>query len=159
MSRILKNASVILASLGLATAAVAGSSDDNSAPESFLFVESGEKAKLADGQLILLGVGDEVSVFSDRPYRDAGFITRAELFDIWGKGENNFEENPPNVALTGSVDGKSQVVILEISNPEVSGDQVTYDYTYVEGSDAMVFENPVMVIDSFSWRPPYSCCI
>ncbi|SDW77998.1 hypothetical protein SAMN05444358_1011737 [Ruegeria halocynthiae] len=142
-----------------ATFATTIANADDAPEKSYLFVEVGEKAELTDGQLILLGVGDEVSVFSDRPYRDAGFITRAELFEIWGKGENNFEENPPNVALTGSVGGKSQVVILEISNPKVSDDQVTYDYTYVEGSDAMAFDNPVMVIDSFSWRPPYSCCI
>lgn len=150
---ITRSATAVIAATFFATVAQA---DDKSASESYLFVESGEKAELSDGQLILHGVDDKVSVFSDRPYRDAGFITRTELFDIWGKGENNFEETPPNVALTGSVDGKSQVVILEISNPKASGDQITYDFTFIEGAEVTALDNPVMVIDSWNWRLPYT---
>ena len=42
--------------------------------KTYLFVESASKAELADGKLVLYGVDDEVSVFSDRPYRSAGVL-------------------------------------------------------------------------------------
>ncbi|SLN54796.1 hypothetical protein [Ruegeria meonggei] len=55
---------------------------EGSGKKTYLFVGSVSKAELTDGKLVLYGVDDEVSVFSDRPYRSAGVITRDHFFEV-----------------------------------------------------------------------------
>jgi hypothetical protein len=98
---------------------------------------------------------EEVTAFTDRPNRSGSVITREFFNSLWSQGDDSFKADPPNVALTGQVEGKSQVVILEILNPQSSGDQTTYDYKLIQGDKAVALENPVMVIDSW-WRGPYT---
>ncbi|WP_299893241.1 hypothetical protein [uncultured Ruegeria sp.] len=144
--------STALIGILLATLAMAEDTDK----KTYLFVESANKAELADGKLVLYGVDDEVSVFSDQPYRSAGVITRDHFFDVWSTGQNSFDANPPNAALSGEVDGKSQVVIIEISSPEVTVDKVSYSYNLIQGDEIPSLDNVVMFIDSWSWREPYT---
>ncbi|WP_299891458.1 hypothetical protein [uncultured Ruegeria sp.] len=127
---------------------------DGSDKKTYLFVESASKAELADGKLVLYGVDDEVPVFSDRPYRSAGVITRDHFFDVWSTGQDSFDANPPNAALSGEVDGKSHVVIIEISSPEIEGERVSYSYNVIQGDEMPSLDNVVMFIDS--WREPYT---
>ncbi|WP_171130655.1 MULTISPECIES: hypothetical protein [unclassified Ruegeria] len=124
--------------------------------KTYLFVETATKADLKDGKLVLYGVDDEISVFSDRPYRSAGVITRDHFFDVWSQGENSFDVDPPNAALSGEIEGSSYVLIIEISSPKVDGEKVTYSYNTIHGDDIQALNDVVMFIDSFSWRPPYT---
>ena len=128
---------------------------DESNAKSYLFVETADRAEMVDGQLILHGLDEEVTAFTDRPNRSGSVITREFFNSLWSQGDDSFKADPPNVALTGQVEGKSQVVILEILNPQSSGDQTTYDYKLIQGDKAVALENPVMVIDSW-WRGPYT---
>lgn len=140
--------------VGALTASVALAEDSDN--KTFLFVESAAKAELKDGKLVLHGVDDEVSVFADRPYRDAGIISMEHFLDVWNHGDDSFAANPPNAAVSGEVDGKSHVVIVEISSPTVEGEKLTYTYKLIEGEDIPSLENAVMFIDSFSWRGTYT---
>ncbi|WP_171208902.1 MULTISPECIES: hypothetical protein [unclassified Ruegeria] len=124
--------------------------------KTYLFVETATKAELQDGKLVLYGVDEEVSVFSDRPYRSAGVISRDHFFDIWSQGENSFDVDPPNAALSGEIDEESHVLIIEISSPTVDGEKVSYSYDTIQGDEVQAMDNVIMFIDSFSWRPPYT---
>ena len=37
--------------------------------------------------------------FSDRPQRAVGHMSTADFVDLWGEGDNSFEEDPPNAVL------------------------------------------------------------
>ncbi|RBW52496.1 hypothetical protein [Ruegeria sp. A3M17] len=131
----------------MAVTATAQSSDDTSKPESYLFIETADRATLSNGTMTLHGVSSDVPVFADRPYRSAGQISRADLLEAWSKGQDSFESDPPNAAITGSIDGKQVVLIAEIKQPKVDGDWVSYEVNILEGVEFSELKNPVMVID------------
>ncbi|MES0863691.1 hypothetical protein ABLN87_15180 [Ruegeria sp. SCPT10] len=139
--------------VGALTASVALA--DDTVQKNYLFVESADKVELVDGKLVLHGVDDQVSVFADRPYRDAGVISMAHFLDVWTFGDDSFEADPPNAALSGEIDGKSHVVIVEISAPKVNGDKLEYAYKVIEGEDIGTMDNAVMFIDGW-WSESYT---
>lgn len=131
----------------LAVTATAQATNNASEAVSYLFIETADRATLTDGTMTLHGVSSEVPVFADRPYRSAGQVSRADLLDAWGKGQDSFASDPPNAAITGSIDGKQVVLIAEIKEPKADGDWVSYELTILEGSDFSELSNLVMVID------------
>ncbi|MES0862343.1 hypothetical protein ABLN87_08280 [Ruegeria sp. SCPT10] len=137
-----------VAVLGAMTSiAMAQSSDDTSKPESYLFIETADRATLSDGTMTLHGVSPDVPVFADRPYRAAGQISRADFLKVWSSGQDSFEADPPNAAITGESEGKQVVLIAEIKQPKADGDWVSYEVNILEGSEFSELNNPVMVID------------
>ncbi len=137
-------ASILIA---LAVSATAQATNNASEAESYLFIETADRAMLKDGIMTLHGVSSDVPVFADRPYHSAGQISRAHLLDAWGKGQDSFESDPPNAAITGSIDGKQVVLIVEIKKPKADGDWVSYEVNILKGSEFSELNNPVMVID------------
>ncbi|SDX82389.1 hypothetical protein SAMN05444358_11265 [Ruegeria halocynthiae] len=131
----------------MALTATAQSSDDTSKPESYLFIETADRATLSEGTMTLHGVSPGVPVFADRPYRHAGQISRADFLKAWSSGQDSFEADPPNVAITGQSEGKQVVLIAEIKQPKADGDWVSYEVNILEGSEFSELNSPVMVID------------
>ncbi len=63
--------------------------------------------------------------FSDRPVREAGFITVSQFMGDWAKGHNSFQANPPNAAIVHAAlktnqKGNAQALPAELSNPVAS---------------------------------------
>lgn len=140
--------------LGLATfwvfvaiSATAQAADNTSATKSYLFIETADRATLSDGTLTFYGVSSSVPIFTDRPYHQAGQITRAEFTEVWGEGKDSFKSDPPNAAITGFSDGKQVVLIAEIDQPNGDQDQVSYKIKILDGTGVSELQNPVMVID------------
>ncbi len=131
----------------LAVSAIAQATNNASEAESYLFIETADRATLTDDTMTLHGVSSDVPIFADRPYRSAGQISRADLLDAWSKGQDSFESDPPNAAITGSIDGKQIVLIAEIKQPKADGDWVSYEVNILEGSRFSELNNLVMVID------------
>lgn len=148
----------VVAALGvMASTVMAQSSDDTSTPESYLFIETADRATLSDGTMTLHGVSSDVPIFADRPYRDAGQISRADFLEAWSKGQDSFEADPPNAAITGSIDGKQVVLVAEIKQPKAEGDWVSYEVKILEGSEFSELNNPVLVIDYNSFGCFWGC--
>ncbi|WP_147235330.1 hypothetical protein [Ruegeria sp. A3M17] len=132
----------------IATSAVAQTSEDKNEPESVLFVQHAEKATLADNTLTLEGADKNVIVFADRPHRAAATIPVADLVKTWGEGADSFASDPPNAALVGETDdGKPVSLIVEIRNPVLSENSISYQYSVIEGDDQGAINNPYVVID------------
>jgi hypothetical protein len=99
-----------------------------------LFVQTARGATLIDGKLTLKGVSPTTVYFSDRPTRVAGHVATSEMIPLWSEGKNSFLKDPPNATLsTFTADGKVANVVVELKNPGLTGDQMTYDVRVLQG--------------------------
>jgi hypothetical protein len=132
----------------LATMVVAQTSEDENAPEKFLFVQHADKATFAGTTLTLKGADQNIIVFTDRPHRAASTMPLAELVKRWGEGTDSFASDPPNAALVGETEeGKPVSLIVEITDPALSDGAISYQYNVIKGDNQDAIDNPYVVID------------
>lgn len=101
----------------------------------FLFVQQASSGALALGRdtmpdvLVLFGVDDATTWFTDRPRRDAGVMTTSAFLAAWGLGTDSFREDPPNAALVLESDsGLRTVFAIEVFNPQYDSATGTLAY-------------------------------
>src|SRR3954454_6876838 len=101
-----------------------------------LFVQTSLAAEHVDGRIILRSVTPSTLYFSDRPGRVVGHIGTSQFVDIWGVGENNFAEDPPNAVLAFLPQGMEtpRDVVLEITDPVLTGADLSYSAKVLEGT-------------------------
>jgi hypothetical protein len=120
-----------------ASGAVLLSAGDLSAAEEtvqMLFVQSADGVRIADGKLTLVDVSTNTIFFSDRPARVAGHMTTEEFVPFWGEGTDSFSKDPPNATLSVFTEGEPTNLVVTISNPVLSDDDLNYDIVVLEGS-------------------------
>src|SRR5262249_22268699 len=73
--------------------------------------------------------------FSDRPKRVVGHIGTPEFVDIWDEGEDSFAKDPPNavLAFVDWDESTSGDVVVEISDPVLTGSRLAYTARVLEG--------------------------
>ena len=122
-----------------------------------LFVQNAQHAELKNGKLIMKGLNPATIFFSDRPDRIAGHMTSAEFMPLWKDGKDSFTADPPNANL--SIFGKAEVidVVVELRNPVLKGDELTYDVKVLKG-DVMAKGGPCSLFIDIIGMPmtPYS---
>jgi hypothetical protein len=98
-----------------------------------LFVQNAQHVELNNNKLILKGMSPTTLFFSDRPERIAGHVATAEMMPFWKDGKDSFTADPPNATL--SIFGKSEVtdVVVELRNPVLKADELTYDVKVLSG--------------------------
>jgi hypothetical protein len=101
-----------------------------------LFVQTALSAEHIDGRIVLHSVTPSTLYFSDRPQRVVGHIGTPQFVDIWGIGENNFAEDPPNAVLAFIPHGKQEPtdVVIEINDPVITGSDLSYSANVLEGT-------------------------
>jgi hypothetical protein len=99
----------------------------------FLFVQSAEGMRFADGRLTLTGMSPVTILFSDRPERLAGHMATRDFVATWGKGDNSFESDPPNADLSILEGGSGDNVVLTLHQPRLEGQDLSYDVEVLEG--------------------------
>lgn len=124
---------VQIARIGLAAnPALSALDKDKKVP--MLFVQTATGATLVNGKLTLKGVSPMTVYFSDRPTRVAGHIATRELVPLWAEGKDSFLKDPPNATLsTFTADGKVANLVVELKNPDLNGDRMTYDVRVLQG--------------------------
>jgi len=106
----------------------------------FMFVHVAESLVVdeAAATLRLVNVGQQTLFFSDRPDRIAGHLKMDAYLDEWTDkaGKDNFSANPPNAALSVYEPGQpdNTVAVVEITNPQVDGSDLTYDFKLIDGA-------------------------
>ena len=72
--------------------------------------------------------------FTDRPARMAGHMQTSKLIPLWSQGKDSFLKDNPNATL--SIFGGDNVsdLVVELSNPQLSGNDLTYDAHILEGT-------------------------
>jgi hypothetical protein len=107
--------------------------EPNPTTPELLFVQSAEGVVFEDGTLTLKGVSPAVVFFSDRPQRIAGHVALSGFLKAWDESDDSFADDPPNASLSIVGDGQVSNVVVEISNPQLQGDELTYDVEIIEG--------------------------
>jgi hypothetical protein len=132
----------------------------SSAPQKvqLLFVQNsaGVLVDTAKNTLTLVGVSPSTLFFTDRPVRMAGhYHTREEFLKLWSEGPDSFAKSPPNATLSVVEPGQAdlQNAVVNIRNPRMKGNDLTYDYKLIEGTLPKKANAAVLFIDILGvWR-------
>jgi hypothetical protein len=99
-----------------------------------LFVQNAQGAAISNGKMTLKKISPTTIFFSDRPERIAGHLTTKEFVPFWSEGTDSFAANPPNATLSALEEGKLSDVVLELRNPKLAGDELSYEVKILEGA-------------------------
>jgi hypothetical protein len=114
-------------------------------PADWLFVQTADSMTYKGGTLTLKGISPQTVMFSDRPERLTGDAPTAKFVSFWTSGKSDFEKDPPNATLSVNIDGKAQLSIVELTNPKLDGDTLTYTVKVLDkapppsGAEATLF--------------------
>ncbi len=103
-------------------------------PAQFMFVQSAKTASYHDGKLTLKGVTPATVFFSDRPDRLVGHMPTSEFIPFWSQGQDSFLKDNPNASLSVFQTGAEPAVVeMTLKNPQLTGADLTYEVTLLNG--------------------------
>ena len=100
----------------------------------YLFVQNAKGLSFAEDKMTLKGISDITLLFSDRPDRIAGHMTTADFAKNWNMGKDSFKIDNPNAALAIFGEKEPNDVVVELSDPVLEGNNLTYGIKLLEGS-------------------------
>ena len=91
--------------------------------EQSMFVQTAHGMSSDGTTLTLNEVTPSTLYFSDRPQRIVGHMTTANFVELWGAGDNGFEEDPPNAVLAFLEPGDQapEDAVVVIKQPRLQG--------------------------------------
>ena len=151
---------LILAAIGLLLALypVAKLATAQPKPQaSLLFVQMAQKIDYnktgpTSGVMTLSDVPSQTMFFTDRPNRVVGNVPTSAFVTRWttDKGPNGFATNPPNAAVTVFQSHGPKTAIVELRNPRLDGNKLSYDVKVLQGISSTQPAEGVVFIDNFS---------
>src|SRR5437867_6368152 len=99
-----------------------------------LFVQNAKGVTFKEGKLVLQGVNPVTVCFTDRPARLAGHMQTSRFVPLWSKGKDSFLKDNPNATLSVFSGDKVSDLVVELSNPQLSGDDLRYEARILEGT-------------------------
>ena len=99
-----------------------------------LFVQNAKNMSFGEGKLVLRGVNPVTVCFTDRPARMAGHMQTSKLVPLWSQGKDSFLKDNPNATLSIFSGDNVSDLVVELSNPQLSGNDLTYDARLLEGT-------------------------
>lgn len=99
----------------------------------FLFVQNAKGITYANDTLTLKGVSPATLMFSDRPERIAGHMKTTRFVPFWAEGSDSFLKDPPNATLSFLEDNALEDVVLVLRDPMLTGEDLSYEVTVLEG--------------------------
>ena len=124
---------------------------------SLLFVQMAQKidykkTDAASGVMTLYDVPTQTMFFTDRPNRVVGNVPTSAFVTRWttDKGPNGFATNPPNAAVTVFQPDGAKTAIVELRNPRLDGNKLSYDVRVLQGISSTQPAEGVVFIDNFS---------
>jgi hypothetical protein len=119
---------------------------------SFLFVQSARMIDYKDGVMTLHGVPAQTMFFTDRPNRVVGNVPTDKFVARWttDTGPNGFATVPPNAAVTVFQPDGAKTAIVELSNPRLDGNKLSYDVKVLQGIASVQPAEGVLFIDNYT---------
>ena len=99
-----------------------------------LFVQNAKGMTLNKGKLVLRGVNPVTVCFTDRPACLAGYMQTSKFVPLWSQGKDSFLKDSPNATLSVFHRDKVSDLVVELSNPELSGNDLSYDVKVLGGT-------------------------
>lgn len=95
--------------------------------KSWLFVQTASSLSF-DDQTLTIPYEREIFAFTDRPNREHQYLNAHEFQSLWGTGDNNFTQDPPNAVLTWVSDGEvmESEVVLAAADLTTNGRALVY---------------------------------
>lgn len=131
---------ILLLTVMMLVSACEQKSTTSSEEPSFMFVQTSEDIKVDFKALTLrlVNINPQTLYFSDRPNRIAGHLKMNEYLEEWTTeaGKDNLASDPPNATLSVYEPGNpdNTIVVIEISNPVVDGQDLVYNYKIIDGT-------------------------
>lgn len=148
---------VLLALFGLSiltplrAAPPAGPEADKGAVQ-LMFVQSAKGVAFEGNKMTLKGVSPSTIFFADRPERITGHLTLPAFLKEWDAGKDSFKADPPNATLSIFSDNKVDYVVVELMNPVMSGEDLTYEVRVLQGTPPAKGGISSLFIDWYSYR-------
>ena len=122
--------------------------------EESMFVQTARGISSDGTTLTLNDVTPSTLYFSDRPKRVVGHMTTADFVDLWGEGDNSFEEDPPNAVLAflEPDDQAPEDAVVVIRQPRLENGHLSYSIETLEGTVPTQTGPVTLFIDPFG-RP------
>jgi hypothetical protein len=99
-----------------------------------LFVQNAKNVSFDQGKLVLREVNPVTVCFTDRPARMAGHMQTSRFVPLWSHGKDSFLKDNPNATLSVFSGDNVSDLVVELSNPQLSGSDLTYDARILEGT-------------------------
>jgi hypothetical protein len=99
-----------------------------------LFVQNAKNVSFDQGKLVLREVNPVTVCFTDRPARLAGHMQTSRFVPLWSQGKDSFLKDNPNATLSIFSGDNVSDLVVELSNPQLSGNDLTYDARILEGT-------------------------
>jgi len=99
-----------------------------------LFVQNAKNVSFDNGKVTLRGVDPVTVCFTDRPARMAGHMQTSKFIPLWSQGKDSFLKDNPNATLSVFSGDNVSDLVVELSNPQLSGNDLTYDARILEGT-------------------------
>jgi hypothetical protein len=99
-----------------------------------LFVQNAKNVSFSKGKVVLRGVNPVTVAFTDRPARMAGHMQTSKFVPLWSHGKDSFLKDNPNATLSVFHGDNVSDLVVELSNPQLSGNDLTYDVRVLEGT-------------------------
>jgi hypothetical protein len=101
----------------------------------FLFVQSAARLEYQGrtNRITLIGINPSTLFFSDRPDRIAGQMKTSRFVPFWSEGTNSFKSDPPNADISIVEGGKLQQVIVVLSDPVLTNNDLSYTVKVLQG--------------------------
>ncbi|MFG1412866.1 hypothetical protein V5G24_17295 [Xanthobacter sp. VTT E-85241] len=116
-------------------------------PANWLFVQVADSVTISGNKMTLKGVAPQTVMFADRPERMTGDTATADFVKFWTVGKDSFQKDPPNATVSVTVDGKSDVSVVELTDPELTGDTLTYTIKVLSDTAPKSGESASLFID------------
>lgn len=120
---------------------------DDSKTVPYLFTLAAKSGTLKGDMLTLEGV-NMVVYFADRPVRKAGHLSLEEFVNMWDKGEDNFNVDPPSAELAINKKDDDIDAISVLEQPKVEGDNITFKVKAIAVKIPESFGHATLFIDS-----------
>ncbi|WP_341987502.1 hypothetical protein [Azorhizobium sp. AG788] len=124
-------------------------------PANWLFVQVADSVVVDEKTITLKGVAPQTLMFADRPERMTGDAPTANFVKFWNTGKDSFQKDAPNATLAVTVDGKPATAVVELTNPVITGDTLTYNYKVLSDDKPMSGTNASLFIDWWYGYGPY----
>lgn len=129
--------------------------------EQSMFVQTA-RSMSSDGTTLRLNeITPSTLYFSDRPKRVVGHMSTVDFVELWGAGDNSFEDDPPNAVLAFLEPGDQapEDAVVVIKQPRLENGDLSYSIETLEGTVPPQTGPVTLFIDPFG-RPlsPVSVC-
>ncbi|WP_419910791.1 hypothetical protein [Hoeflea sp.] len=120
----------------------------------YLFVQQAGTLRYMDGKLTLGELSPSTYYFTDRPVRDAGFMSAEDFANLWAQDrDDGFKADPPSAAIAISGLKTAEPLVIEILAAELNGSAVTYTVNVNSGSLPAEAKDVALFVDAFNFRP------